>query len=102
MKGTDDRWTGILFPPAAFAVSPSFLLLLSVSHSVQVSMCSSVLCIGSKGSMKDAVDSEEDLVPFSGQDDRRPLRARKTMKLQDVDAVLREMRYIAGCAHRIA
>ena len=31
-----------------------------------------------------------------GQDDRRPnQRARKTMQLQDVDAVLRDMRWVA-------
>ena len=42
--------------------------------------------------MKEAPNVEDDVVPFSGQDDRRPARARKAMQLQDVDAVLRDMR----------
>ena len=48
--------------------------------------------IGSKGSVKEAPNVEDHIIPFSGQDDRRPARARKTMQLQDVDAVLRDMR----------
>ena len=43
--------------------------------------------------MKDALDTEDEIIPFSGQDDRRPMRARKAMQLQDVDAALRDMRY---------
>lgn len=42
--------------------------------------------------MKDALDTEDEIIPFSGQDDRRPMRARKAMQLQDVDAALRDMR----------
>ncbi|KAL0045735.1 hypothetical protein WJX82_003086 [Trebouxia sp. C0006] len=46
---------------------------------------------GSKGKAKTEGESEDD-VPFMAQEERRPLRARKTMQLQDVDSKLRDMR----------
>ncbi len=51
-----------------------------------------MLCAGSKGKAKTEGESEDD-VPFMAQEERRPLRARKTMQLQDVDSKLRDMRY---------
>ncbi len=50
-----------------------------------------MLCAGSKCKAKTEGESEDD-VPFMAQEERRPLRARKTMQLQDVDSKLRDMR----------
>ena len=51
----------------------------------------SLPCSGSKSKATDEGDTEDD-VPFLVQEERRPLRARKTMQLQHVDNMLRDMR----------
>ena len=81
------------------AVLNNSVCVLSRHHADAMQQCAAN-CSGSKGAIPEAADSEDEVVPFMGQDDRRPnQRARKTMQLQEVDAVLRDMRSDPHCSN---